>query len=408
MPPAGPDALAEIHRTSDPYPWYAWLRTESPVYFGRSGDALLTRHADCLRVLEDHERFLAPGQEMLHLVGDGTAGEVLSRVMSSRNPPVHTRMRMAVVRRFARHVQRAEPQIAEICGRILDPLAEKLRDGVTVDLHEALSVRVPSTIIMEIVGVPRTDQPRVRALVPPIFQVSGPVPGREVPGDRDQAARELTSYLADLADQRRRAPRPDLASELVAGQRQRTSGLEPEDVTCILTGLTLAGFETTAAGIDNGTCLMTSHPELAGWLRHPAGARRFAEEVLRLDPPIQFTPAPRVPTEPVTVGGNRLPARMHVWAGLGAANRDPAAFPRPDLFDPARDPGRSLAFGAGPHQCFGAGLAIRVISTALRLLHERLPGLTLADGAVPRVGRLRGYRYLPVAHPKDGDHAAHS
>jgi unspecific monooxygenase len=99
------------------------------------------------------------------------------------------------------------------------------------------------------------------------------------------------------------------------------------------------------------------------------------EELLRLDPPLHmFT---RYAYEDVTLWGHRFNRGDKVGLVLGAANRDPAIWPDPDRFDPARAPTAHSAFGAGLHFCVGAPLARLEMQTALASLFTRCPDLRL-------------------------------
>ena len=70
----------------------------------------------------------------------------------------------------------------------------------------------------------------------------------------------------------------------------------------------------------------------------------------------------------------------------GAANRDPARWDRPDLFDPGRTPHAHLGFGRGAHVCLGRNLARTEMVTAIAALVDRLPNLRLdPDAERPRI-----------------------
>jgi cytochrome P450 len=385
------DALADVH-AGDPYPVYARLRESEPVYRCRSGAYLLTRYPDCRRVLTERELFLAPGAPRPSQGTAGHAAPVLSRVMSSQNPPRHTRMRAAVARRFAEHVRRREPWLSSLCDHLLEPVIETLSHGVA-DLTPVAEA-FPRDTITHLLGLPRTDRELVTKLVADIFPTSGPLPGDE--DDGAAAMRRLTDYLQGEVARRRRTPGDDLTSELVRVHTARPEALPHDELVSILTGLTVAGFPQIAAGIETGIVLMIRHPEHAVFLDDPARARLFVDELLRYDAPVQFTPAPRIPARTVVIGGVTIPAGARVWPVLGAANRDPAVYSRPDEFLPGRGGPRHLSFGGGAHFCLGAELVHLEIAMLLQRLRQRLPGLAQAQPPAQRYGRLRGFTSLPV------------
>jgi cytochrome P450 len=186
-------------------------------------------------------------------------------------------------------------------------------------------------------------------------------------------------------------------SELVRAHTDCPEALPRDELVSILTGLMVAGYPQIAAGIETGIVLMMRHPETAVFLDGPAGARMFVDEVLRYDAPVQFTPAPRIPTRAVVLSGVTIPAGAQVWPVLSAANRDPGVFRRPDEFRPGRDDAaRHLSFGGGAHYCLGAELVHLEMSMVLRRLRRRLPDLAPAGPAVQRLGRLRGFTSVPV------------
>ncbi|WP_328402075.1 cytochrome P450 [Streptomyces sp. NBC_00390] len=385
------DALTDVH-SGDPYPVYERLRATEPVYLCGTGSYLLTRYTDCQRVLTERECFLAPGAHRPFGGKADRAAPVLSRVMSSQNPPRHTRMRTAVARRFVEHVRRQQTWLGGLCDQLLAPVVETLRHGVA-DMT-ALAEAVPRDTIMHLLGLPPADRDLVSRLVADIFPTSGPLPGQGCGGA--EAMRQLTDYLQAEVVRRRRAPGDDLTSELVRAHTDCPQALPHDELVSILTGLMVAGYPQIAAGIETGIVLMMRHPERAVFLDGPAGARMFVDEVLRYDAPVQFTPAPRIPTRAVVLSGVTVPAGAQVWPVLGAANRDPGMFPWPDEFRPGRDGARHLSFGGGAHHCLGAELVHLEMSMVLRRLRRRLPDLAPARQPVQRLGRLRGFTSVPV------------
>ena len=160
--------------------------------------------------------------------------------------------------------------------------------------------------------------------------------------------------------------------------------------------LLIAGFETTTNLLGNGLVVLLDHGADAARLRaEPGLAPAYVEEMLRYDSPVQLTG--RWTRADAEVAGVKVPAGGQVLVLLGAANRDPARFTDPDRFDPARDQGGPMSFGAGAHFCVGAALARLEAQVAVPLLLNRFPDLRLA-GPPRRRDRLtlRGYATLPV------------
>ncbi len=143
--------------------------------------------------------------------------------------------------------------------------------------------------------------------------------------------------------------------------------------------------------------LLLDHPDHLKHLReHPDAALSYVEEILRLEVPTHF--GARYAATDTTVAGVDIPKGSWVLVLLAAANRDPAVFPDPDVFDPNRfDATReaSLTFGAGIHYCLGAALARLEGVSGLNLLLERFCDISLArPPAAPRQLMLRGHEEL--------------
>jgi pimeloyl-[acyl-carrier protein] synthase len=215
--------------------------------------------------------------------------------------------------------------------------------------------------------------------------------------DRGTAARHaLADYFRALIAERRRRPRADLLSDLIAAEEQGDKLSEAELMATILL-LFVAGHETTVNLIGNGTLALLHHPgEFRALQKNPALVESAVEELLRYDGPVQR--AGRIPHTDVEVGGTLIPAGALVLGVIGAANRDPAHFPDPDRLDLARGDNRHLAFGWGIHFCLGAPLARLEGQIAIKALAQRLPGLTLATErpAWRPASALRGLAALPV------------
>src|SRR5262249_24427484 len=169
------------------------------------------------------------------------------------------------------------------------------------------------------------------------------------------ARRELGEYFRRLLPERRRHPREDLLSLLIAAQEQGDKLTEGELLaTCAL--LFIAGHETTVNLIGNGLLALLRNAAAAERLaRDPTLLQRAVEELLRYDSPVQRTA--RITNTDVEIGGHTIAKDSMVVAAIGAANRDPAHFTDPDRLDIGRRDNRHVAVGFGIHLCLGAPLA---------------------------------------------------
>ncbi|QUQ65534.1 cytochrome P450 [Kutzneria sp. CA-103260] len=382
------DALAEFAKPDfrrDPYPFLRWLRENEPVHRTSAGFYLVSRHADAACVQRGTgEVFLGPDRARLV---EQYASALRHPSMAFRldamllkNPPEHTRLRRLVAKAFTpKHVAGLNDRIGVLCDELIDDVTEPLRQGEVVDLHARLAVELTLGVIAELIGVPAADRAWLAAVVTDFVAALGSM-SEDLLLVADKHTEMLEGYFLGLIDERRRTPAADLLSALVTTDPEAPERLSDDEIVSMLLTLWIAGFETTAAGIDHGVLTMLDHPGHNHWLTEDPAA--FTEEVLRRTGPGLFTPVPRIATRPVRLSDVELPTGSDVRPVFAAANRDPDVFPDPDAFDPARDTSRSLAFGHGIHHCLGAFLAQAEIRIALTRLHTRFPGLAPAGEPV--------------------------
>ncbi|GLW64809.1 putative cytochrome P450 123 [Actinomadura rubrobrunea] len=372
----------------DPYPVYARLREEAPVYRNERDDFwALSRHADILAALRDSTRFSSVNGLRIEPAFWGPDAEKFFSFVAM-DPPKHTRMRGLVSRAFTqRRVQALEPRIREIARAHLAPLL----DGDAFDLME-FAGRLPTDVISELVGVPEADRDRLRELGMAIMYRDEEA--TDLPPEALKAIGELVQYYTELTAERARERRDDLLSGLLDAA-EGDDRLTPEEIVGVLILLVGAGIETTM--------LLLGNAWHAAW-KHPAErARAFAgrvedwiEETLRWDPPTQALA--RTTTEDVELHGVTIPAGGRVLLLVGSANRDPRVFPDPDRFDLDRDTGASLAFGSGRHHCLGANLGRLEARIALTELVNVIADYEIDAAAMKRVhsSNDRGFASLPT------------
>jgi cytochrome P450 len=380
---------------ADPYPTYHRLRAHDPVYFHPELKTwFLTRHGDCDAILRDR-RFSVERERAVGARPPVLTSRPTYRSMLFLDPPTHTRLRNLVSRAFTpKMIETLRPRIQAFVDELLDAAAAQ----GTFDLVAAWAYPLPVTVIAELLGVPAADHERFQAWSVILAQSLDPL-SVTTPEEQDRVldARDaLFEYLGGIADQRRRAPRADLISGLVAVE-ERGDTLSPIELLVMCNLLLIAGHETTVNLLGNGTLALLQHPDQLERLRaEPSLAPTAVEELLRFTSPVQFTS--RVALQTVDVDGRTIQAGQLVTLVLGAANRDPAVFAEPDRLDLGREPNPHLAFGRGIHHCLGAPLARLEGQVAIPRLLERFPRLRLAGE--PRLRPnvvLRGLEALPVA-----------
>ncbi len=206
----------------------------------------------------------------------------------------------------------------------------------------------------------------------------------------------FNDYFEGLSNERRRAPRDDLLTALVEAEAEGEK-LNHEELlaTCLI--LLIAGHETTANLIGNGTVALLRNPEALARMRDdPSVTSSGIEELLRYDSPVQMTA--RTTLEPVEVAGVEIPANARVASLLASSNRDPAHFDRADELVLDRASAPHVSFGGGIHFCLGAPLARIEARTAIPELLKRVPNLAFATDDLDwrKTFPFRGLRSLPV------------
>ncbi|HLF21529.1 MAG TPA: cytochrome P450 [Aestuariivirga sp.] len=360
----------------NPYPAYHAIRAALPVFkWEQYGYWCFARHDDVNALLRDR-RF---GRQILHVASRGELGwpetsthlkpfyDFERRSLLELEPPVHTRLRGLVNRSFlSRQVERLRPAIASLSNGLIDRFETKGE----VDLLTEFATPIPVIVICDRLGVPSDMAQQLLAWSHDMVAMYQARRDRAVEDAAVAATIAFSDFMRGYIKERRKCPRDDLLSELIRAEEQGNKLSEDELVTTAILLLN-AGHEATVHAIGNGVKALI---ELG--IRDNI-SEGHVEELLRYDAPLHlFT---RYALEDLDYAGIRFKKGEEVGLMLGAANRDPARFPDPDRFDPARDPNPHVSFGAGIHFCIGAPLARLEMQVALPLLFQRLPRLALAE-----------------------------
>jgi len=395
--------IASPEFKANPFPFYARLRAETPVFCMTlpTGELawLITRYDDVAMVLKD-ERFVKNTSNAL--TPEQAAAQpwfrrwfkAIRRNMLDVDPPDHTRLRALVHNTFT-------PGLVEQMRERIQSLTDELLDAVQarghMDLIRDYALPVPTTIIAEMLGVPVADRHKFNrwsnAITSAGYSTWGMV--KSVP-----SALALMRYIRKIIKNRRAEPQDDLVSAL-ARVEEAGDSLSEDELMAMVFLLLVAGHETTVNLIGNGMLALLEHRDQLDKLRAtPSLIKPAIEELLRYASPVE-TATERYTREDVPIAGVTIPRGAIVLAVIASANRDERQFTNPDTLDVTREPNRHLSFGLGAHFCLGAPLARLEGQIAIATLLRRAPDLrlTVAPTAVRwRRGLvLRGLEALPVA-----------
>ncbi|MCI2398830.1 cytochrome P450 [Aliiroseovarius subalbicans] len=281
--------------------------------------------------------------------------------------PRHTRLRSLVLRAFtSRRIAGLAPEIEALSHQLIDAFPAD-----DFDLLTAFATRIPVIIIARLLGVPETMCDDLLAWSNAMVSMYQARRTRTIEDQAVVATEAFVGFMRAYVEDRRRDPRDDLITQLIAAEEDGEKLSTDELITtCIL--LLNAGHEATVHSLANAVKLLLE----TGHRPSPATTETLVEETLRYDPPLHmFT---RFAYEDITLFGHDFKRGDEVGLLLASANRDPNMWDAPDRFDPTRRIRPNASFGAGVHFCVGAPLARLELIHALPILFDRCPNLTLA------------------------------
>ncbi len=391
----------------DPYPMYSYLQEHEPVHWNPMFNCfMLTKYDDVNMVFSDAKRFSSDVwsevPERIGFTGEDEKSQSLRQILpflaynlQGMDPPEHTRQRTLMTKTFTpRMLESFRPTIQRSVDELID---QRVAEG-KMDLVADVAYPLPSNVILDLLGIPRSGRPYIKASSDAINEFvttllfAGGSNWQKLAG----VFAEVTMYLKSLIAERRIHPTEDLLTKMV--QAEENGDMLSEDEIVVATNFLLfAGHETTANLIAVGMHYLIQNPEQMEQLRaNPAKMPNAVEELLRYVSPVHTLA--RVTTQDVTIRGVDIPKETSVYVLVGAANRDPEKFPNPEQLDINRLVVRSLGFGYGIHFCVGAALARMEGQVTFETLLRRLPNIRL-DDETPEFRpnyALRGLVALPV------------
>jgi cytochrome P450 len=318
-----------------------------------------------------------------------------AKTIAAADPPQHTRMRRIVSRGFT--PARIKDMSAAING-IVDRCLGGIDQEPSFDVVERLAVPLPVEMICHILGIDRSEYGRAKRWSDGFAAAAGGEFNN--PAERGELmlanVKEFSTYFVPLIEARRREPRNDLVSAMVAAIDNES--LSNVETLMVAITIMVAGNETSTNLIGNTVVELLANPnQLQLLLDDPSLLPSAVDEANRLTAPIQF--AFREATEATEVAGTTIPKGAILALHMAAANRDDRRFEDPDRFLITRPAAKNLSFGHGIHFCLGAHLAGQEVRAAVGGLLPHLDHLELTDAALQRnpSALLNGWQRVELA-----------
>jgi cytochrome P450 len=374
----------------DPYPYYAVLRNDFPLYWSEKARCwVLSRYEDIANACNDAKRFSSARGNILD---DDPAR--MGNTLGTSDPPKHDQLRGLVNAAFMRgRVVEREPQMRVITQEFMDAFFA----AGGGDIIQELTARISTSTICDLLGFERADHVQLKKWVDGLIY-RDPVT-RQLPPSGHDARRAMVEYAQKTIEARRIQPRDDLISALIAAEVEGHK-LSAVDLMHTVATLLGAGIESASSFIGNAMLALYEHPDQADLLASDLSKAPIAvEEMLRYDTPTQRFH--RTATQDIELHGQTIGAGQSVLVMYGSANRDERKFADPDRFDITRAPGRHLAMGHGVHFCLGAQLAKAMSRIFLEEWFARTRRFTVLHDKVVRMHSpvFRGLRSMPVQVP---------
>lgn len=408
-----PHAYAEWHGLLDTFDE---IRAQTPVALVAPETEglfdpfwLVTRYDDVMRISKDNAGFLNNPRPVVFSFNEAIA---FSRAATGSNmlvdslvvfdAPIHPKYRKLTQEWFMpRSLARLEAELKALAARMVEQMLEK---GGEVDFVKEVSGPYPLRVVMQILGVPPEDEPRMLMLTQQLFggqdkDLSGTGMENMTPDQVVQivagAVRSFEDYFAAIAEDRRKHPTNDVAS-VIANATVDGQPLPPRDMAGYYIIVATAGHDTTSASTAGAMQALANDPEQYARVRADRSLLPgIVEEAIRWTTPVQHFM--RTAAEDCEIGGQAIKAGDWLMLSYVAANHDPAQFADPRRFDAARSPNRHLAFGAGAHQCLGLHLARLEMRILFEAILDRIAAVEPA-GEAKRASStfVGGLKTLPI------------
>ena len=364
---------------------FSRLRREAPLAVAQPEGFdpfwVVTRHADILAVERQNELFHNGDRQttLTNIEGDRSVREMtggsphLVRSLVQMDNPDHFEYRRLTQGWFLpQNLKKLEERIREIARGFVDHMASL---GGKCDFARDVAFLYPLHVIMEVIGVPESDEPRMLKLTQELFGNADPDlnrTGAEITSAKEgvdtiqSVVLDFMQYFNAITEDRRANPRNDLAS-VIANGRIKGEPLGHFEAMSYYIIAASAGHDTTSSTTAGAFWELARNPEALAKLKaDPSLIPTFIEETIRWVTPVKHFM--RSATADTELAGQKIAKGDWLMLCYPSGNRDEAAFPEPFTFDVDRTPNKHVAFGYGAHVCLGQHLA----RMEMRILWEEL------------------------------------
>ena len=397
------DPIGRLESSSDMAAFADTIRSK-PVHRSMTGLLVSADYQICSEVLKSPNWRTLPETnnffEKLYLgvIADSEKADPFLDSIIAKDGEEHSRIRKLIQPAFTHRVMQSWKSSAE---KIARDLVNQIDGNSKIDFVESLANPLPLAMICEILGVPLEDRDKFtnwgRTLA--IIGLDQPRSTEEL-RELQVASDQLTTYIANLLDDRKNNPQEDLLSVLASAESDGDK-LTDKEIIATASFLLIAGFETTVNLLSVGTLvLLENREQLKAVAENPDMVPNLVEEALRFVTPVQYT-ARTSDSDLELSDGTKVRRGQSIALILTGANRDPAVFDDPNEFLVNRENARrNIAFGYGAHHCIGAQLARLEAETLWNEMLKRYPDIDSwqqAGRAKFRPGKtIRGLESMPM------------
>ena len=367
------DLLAPELYGGDPYPTYAWMRANEPIYWDEVNELWgISRYDDIVDIEKRKREFINSDQEK----GGYRPNLPADAAIIGLDDPLHMKRRNLVSRRFTPRAASAwEDDIRGKVNRLLDDVAAK---GGTAEIINELAAPLPAMMIGKLLGFEESDWPKLKYWSETTIALGG---GPRYFNEAGMiAAMDFAQAAADLFELKKTCPADDILTHYTTAE---IDGCPFDAETAIADSLLLldGGAETTRTVIARTILNLIENPAEEAKLRAGADMTVAVEEFIRYVTPIHNMC--RVAADDAVVNGVTIPKGNQVVLMYSSANRDEKYFVDGEVLDVTRTPNNHIAFGFGTHFCLGASLARLEIRVFFEELLRRTRGWKLVPGTEP-------------------------